>query len=141
MRRLLTLALVGLVLLGTGVATAQIAGDPEKAVELFFSGLAAGEIPAALDRLCVGSPLEAEQQQLKVLKTQIEGALPLYGALIGTEIVYREEFGSSLVRLVYLQKFERHPLVWEFYFYRARGPWMLMNIRFNDQLDLLKRVG
>ena len=122
-----------------GSASAQPTSEPERAVELFFSGLKTGQVDTALARIARGSVLADKQQQLKVLENQIGTALSLYGTPIAEEKVFREPMGESILRLVYLQKFEHLPLVWEFHFYRARSRWMLINIQFNDQLDLLEK--
>jgi len=104
--------------------------------------LAAGESGAAVDQLCSGSPLLSEKPQaLAALKSQITAYLPLYGAVLGHELVMREEFGASLVRLVYLLKLEEHPLVWEFFFYRPADSWKLSHVVFVDQFQLLMKRG
>lgn len=134
-----TICLCVLIAMG-GMASAQATGEPEDAVELFFSGLRAGEIGAALKRIASGSSIAEQEQQLRVLESQIATGQSLYGNPVGQELVFREPLGESVLRLVYLQKFERLPLVWEFYFYRTRSRWILINIQFQDQLDLLKTV-
>lgn len=128
-----------LVALG-GMASAQTAGEPEQAVELFFSALKTGETGAALGRIARGSILAEQGQQLQILANQIDTALSLYGTPIGEELVFREPLGESVLRFVYLQRFDGLPLVWEFYFYRPRSRWLLINIQFEDQVSLLEKV-
>lgn len=73
------------------------------------------------------------------LKSQIDMQLPLierrFGEPISYEFVWQDEVGSSLKRIVYIQKLERHALVWTFIFYRPRDTWMLNTFYFNDMLQ------
>ena len=52
------------------------------------------------------------------------------GASIGYELVTEKLLSESLVRLVYLLKFENQPAVFEFFYYRAHDSWeiVLLNI-------------
>jgi hypothetical protein len=74
-----------------------------------------------------------------MLKQQTQTVLPIYGEVIGYEFLREETFGDSVVRLVYLLKSEKHPTVWEFYFYKPKTEWFLSNILFNDQFQLLDK--
>ena len=57
--------------------------------------------------------------------------------MLGYERLSSQRFGDSILRLIYDLKHELRPIVWEFYFYRAKADWDLVIIRFNDQLSLL----
>ena len=74
---------------------------------------------------------------MTTLKQQTESGLPLYGKVLGYEVVYNEQLSNSLARLVYILKLERHPTIWEFYFYKPGDQWILINVKFNDKLDML----
>ena len=91
------------------------------------------------NQLFNGSPLTTENPQALVnLKNQTEKLLPLYGGMLGYELIHEENFGTSVVRLVYVLRQEKNATVWEFYFYKPRSFWFLSNIRFNDQFNSLE---
>lgn len=137
--RTLVVGFLSLILVAPGLA--QESASPSEQAERFLTEVGGGGVEGALDTICAGSLLAANVQQLVLLKGQIEMALPLYGGVLGFEKVEEEVFGDSLVRLTYLQKFERHPLVWEFFFYRPKDGWVLSNIQFADQFALLSGSG
>ena len=111
---------------------------PRQKAETFLSAIKTGDITSAYDQLFIGSTIPADKPQaLTLLKQQTKTALPIYGKIIGYEFVLTEKFGNSLVRLVYLLKSEKHPTVWEFYFYKPKSEWFVSNILFNDQFQLL----
>lgn len=62
------------------------------------------------------------------------------GKVTGSEFVLAERLGTSLQRVVYLQKREKLPVVWYFYFYRTdEAGWRLIALIFSDQSYLLFR--
>jgi len=112
---------------------------PAKAmVETFFANLQKSDVSSAYDNIFRGSGIPKEKPQaVTVLKQQTQAGLPLYGKILGYELVREEVFGTSLVRFVYLLKSEKHATTWEFYFYRPKTEWFLANVVFNDQFNLL----
>ncbi len=113
---------------------------PRKAAESFFKVMQKGDIGGAFDRLFAGSYiLENKPQVLEEMKKTTKTNLSFYGKMIGSELLMEENYGSSVVRLVYLLKMEKHPLTVEFYFYRPGNTWFISNIMFNDDFSLLKR--
>ncbi len=111
---------------------------PRALAEAFLTAMQRGEISKAVDRLFEGSSIPTDKPQaIGLLKKQAEIALPLYGKILGHELIREERFGTSLVRLVYILKTEKHLTVWEFYFYKPRSEWFVSNVNFNDQFTLL----
>lgn len=54
---------------------------------------------------------------------------PMSGPSTGeVEFVERETIGKSLVRFVYLEKFERMVMIWRVTFYRARDTWRPLDV-------------
>jgi hypothetical protein len=112
---------------------------PRTRAESFLTRVGKNEIGAAYDDLFAGSPVVAEKAQaVDAVKRQTEAGLPLYGKAMGFELQNEKAFGESLVRLTYIQKFEKHPIVWRFWFYRPAGKWYLDNVTFNDQFGFLQ---
>ena len=60
-----------------------------------------------------------------------------YGKPVGYEFVSQKRLGESLVRIVYLEKAEKHAYPWLFHFYRTRNGWVLDSFLWNDQASQL----
>lgn len=128
--------LVVLVLLVASAAA--FAQTPSERVEEFLRQAATSEMDKAMDRLLADSGLaETKPQVIVTLKGQVKLIMELYGAPLGTEKVWEEDLSPSLKRLVYLQKFEKAPIAWEFYFYKPKDSWRLNAINFKDQVGAL----
>ncbi len=134
----LTIALLFLPLASLSAAAAE---TPKQKVEKFLAGLQQGKVSESYDELFVGSNIsKAKPQAVTTLKHQTKSGLPLYGKVLGYEVVHNEQLSNSLARLVYILKLERHPTIWEFYFYKPGDQWVLINVKFNDKLDLLGAI-
>ncbi len=60
-----------------------------------------------------------------------------YGKSLGYEFVSQKKVGDSLVRVVYVEKTEKHAYPWLFHFYRTRNGWVLDSFLWNDQASQL----
>jgi hypothetical protein len=108
--------------------------DPKEQVEEFLGRIKAGKVEAAYESIFAASGLaKAKPQALEVLRRQTEAVLPLFGNVLGWELIVEEHFGNSLVRMVYLLKAEKHALTWEFYFYKPADKWFASQVTFDDQ--------
>jgi hypothetical protein len=114
------------------------AKEPKEITEKFFKMVQSGKIPEAYDQLFAGSQIpDQKPQAVDLLKRQTASGLPMYGNILGVELIREEKIGQSLVRLVYILKSEMAPTVWEFYFYKPKSDWFLGNILFNDEFKSL----
>ena len=130
---LLTVAIA----LSTLAITAE-AKEPTAIASEFFGLVKANKVPAAYDALFIGSSLpKVKPQAIALMKRQTSTALSLYGPIVGVELVKSEKYGNSLVKLVYLLKFNNLPTVWRLYFYKPKDHWFLTNVVFNDRYNLL----
>lgn len=109
--------------------------------DAFFKTLLSGKTSNAYDGIFSGSEIPRERpQEVELLKRQTD-MLSVYGKALEAELIREEPVGNSLVRLVYLLKSEKAPTVWEFYFYRPKSDWFLINILFTDKaLPLLSPI-
>ena len=115
------------------------ADTPRGKADTFLERVGKGEISAAYDDLFAGSPIVTDKlQAVEAIKRQTESALPLYGKSLGFELQNEKAFGQSLVRLTYIQRLQKHPLVWRFWFYRPADRWYLDNVLFNDQFGFIQ---
>jgi hypothetical protein len=122
----------------SATVSAQGQTSPKAMVETFLGTVQKGNANAAYDQLFVGSSIPTDKPQaLAALKQQTQAGLPLYGKILGHEIVLEEQLSESVVRYLYFLKTEKLPITWEFYFYKPKSQWVLVNIIFNDQFNLL----
>ena len=116
------------------------AAEPTKQAEKFFLTLIKGDINGAYDEIFVGTGImEGKPQAVQMLKTQTQSAFQIYGKPFDFETIHNEQLSPSLIRLVYLLKFEQLPVTWEMYFYKPRDDWKLSNITFVDQFQNISR--
>ena len=114
--------------------------NPDHIAEKFFASFIAGDSDKALGELLSVNPVLAERvQQLQLLKSQVRGAIEIYGPGAEVELIHKEELSGSLQRHVYLTRHRLHPLVWEMYFYKADGGWVLSQVLFADQFQFIGR--
>jgi hypothetical protein len=129
------------VMLGLCLGVAQLNKKPAYQVhaEEFFIKLMDARVNAAFDELLAGSPIKDKGNTVKNLVDKTSDALIAFGKPIAVEFIKQQTYGDSIVRLVYILKYERAPLAWEFYFYQPtpKANWSLINLRFNDDPDLL----
>ena len=82
-----------------------LAKEPREFVEEFFGSIKAGKVAEGYDVLFTGSVIPVTKPQaVEVLKTQAAGALPMFGKIVGFEKLREEQFGTPIVRLVYVLK-------------------------------------
>ncbi len=64
------------------------------------------------------------------LESNLQAMILELGQPLGHDLVSEKPLGESLIRLVYLLKFESRPAVFEFFYYRSHDSWgiVLLNI-------------
>ena len=79
--------------------------------------------------------------EFSVIKDQFDIQGPVlenrYGKVIGMEFIETKKIGSSLVNVVYLQKFEKYIVEWKFYFYKANDTWSLNTFRTSSNVETM----
>ncbi|MHC4130541.1 MAG: hypothetical protein ACYSSP_01145 [Planctomycetota bacterium] len=134
--RKVTIAII--VVIGVLACSAFIGkGEYEKAIEQFLSDIINGEVDKAYNELLSGTMLANRSEAVDQQKQQTSRLFDSYGKLLGFEPVKKQTFGKSLVRLVYVMKCEKMPLVWEFYYYKADKDWQLISLKSRDTFDML----
>jgi hypothetical protein len=114
-------------------------GDPETQVENFFKDLSSGNVNEAIDSLYSSNPLMNQKiQELTLMKQQVAMISTLFGKHIGVEEYSNELLTPSITKIVKVEKFENHPVVWEFFFYKPHDKWIISKGTFNDQFGSLK---
>ena len=99
----------------------------------------------AVQALVAGGPLKDRSEELAKLIDQAARLEQRYGAYTGNEPVDSKAIGSDLLRLRFLYKAEKFPIVWQFTFYRTQDTagikrdWSLIALKFDTQLDAVLR--
>ena len=101
----------------------------------------------AFEEFLIGSPLlkkTADRESLLKKTSELTG---LFGEYRAFERISAKRIGNDLVLMKYLYKCEDFPVVWYFTFYRtqapstsetppAKGPWRVIAVRFDTELEL-----
>ena len=138
MRRLAILLTFVLMVVMAGTAFAEETPSYRARSEAFLARVIDGKIDEAYDDLFQGSMIpKAKPQEVEVVKKNTTMATTLYGKLIGYEFIKEQTHGSSIVKVVYTLKAEQYPIVWEFYYYRTGSEWILIDVFFSDQINMM----
>ena len=112
--------------------------DYQKRAETFLEGIVKKEVDKAHDELFSNSLIKSLLYTVKLQKENTWTLFNMYGESTGYELVKQQKCGDSVVRLVYIMKFEQVPVIWEFYFYKPASDWTLVKINFETKYDLLR---
>lgn len=82
-------------------------------------------------------PVAEFDVQMGQMDLQLPAIAQRFGKSLGYDFVEEEQLGESLVQYVYLQKFEKHVMVWRFIFYKPNKEWLLNTWYFNDKVQPL----
>jgi hypothetical protein len=113
-----------------GAETSDVS-SPKGQASAFLARLSPGTWKGAAAELFAGSPLSrANPAKAAQLESRLQAMIHELGPSIGYELVTEKLLSESLVRLVYLLKFENQPTVFEFFYYRAHDSWeiVLLNV-------------
>ena len=132
-------ALALALILCSGLASAAQLKSPAEALALaeqITKKASEGDIPGAF---ALAAPYSAvSQAEIDAMQEKVSLQLPViakrFGKNVGYEFLRKEEAGSSLLLVKYLQRLERHVLVWSFYFYRTETGWELNSFKFVDDV-------
>lgn len=114
--------------------TMSRAATPSERVERFLQQITTPQSDQAVDQLLEGSEFAKQKpDEVAQIKSQTLVSMRLAGKLIAVEKVLESDLTPSVKRLVYVQKFETHPGVWDFYFYKPHDEWQVTAINFTDQ--------
>jgi hypothetical protein len=141
LRSISRLALTVFLALSTSTFAATLTNPAaaRKLTDEVMAKVAAGDTEGALRLtkpylIIPDSEFETMVGQMK-FQTPVMGAR--FGATIGTEFVREDAVGDSLFRVIHVQKFEKHPMRWAFYFYKGSGGWVLNTFRTDDVIQQL----
>lgn len=95
----------------------------------FFEILLSDEWQEAPAKLLAGSGIiQSDPEAANKILEQVTQRHEILGAPLGYELITNDEIGTSVVRLLFVLKFESKPVAWEFYYYKASDTWELANL-------------
>lgn len=114
-------------------------GDVKAKVEEFMELVGVDEVDEAFQIL---KPYwlfpENEWTQLQIETSQKMTMIePRYGQTLGYDFVREEIVKDTVLRLIYIQKRERHLIRWRFIFYKPNNMWILNACEWDDELEAL----
>jgi hypothetical protein len=96
----------------------------------------AGDLKGGFD--LVKSYAVVPDAEVDAMRAQAEAQRPVlvarFGQSIGYEFVRKDSAGGSLVKVVYLQRFEKHAMVWRFVLYRGAEGWKVNSFKYADDI-------
>lgn len=136
--RIIGFTIFVVICLVSSVGYAEEKAPYQMRAELFLTTVIEGQVDKAYEDIIKGSLLEQKTQETALLKQRTSGISTVIGKFLCFEFIKQENYGNSIVRLVYLLKAEFHPLAWEIYFYKPKAEWILIEIKFSTEVDSLK---
>ncbi len=116
-------------------AESEIRGLTDKAMNALLKGGPSATF-AIIKPYTIVPPSEFESTVM-ASKAQRDQFSPRYGKTVGVEFISQKKVGESLVRVIYIEKTEKHALPWMFFFYKSPGGWVINAFLWNDQLPML----
>lgn len=126
-------------LLRAGPASAEVFAD-EAALRAFgdkvMTLVAKGEHAKALDLMKPYTLQPPDEFKSTAEASQASRAqhATRYGKPVGFAFVSQRKVGDAVLRLLYMEKTEKHALPWAFIFYKTPKGWMLSSFGWNDRL-------
>ena len=113
------------------------AADAQKLCEGFLTEIDRGDFDKAYELMMRHSWLpEKEVMAVKAAtQKQLPALAPRFGRIVGHEFIRKETAGASLIRLVYITKFENHVLRWRFLFYNSGKGWLVNTFSYDDKIQ------
>jgi len=115
---------------------------PESAKKLTDQVLSKASIGKLEDGLALLKPyVTIPETEFGVLveqvKLRVAATIGGFGKILGFELISQKEVGKSLLRIVQIQKYEKHVLRWEFIFYNPGNGWVLNAFVTDDKVQTL----
>jgi len=114
----------------------EVASDAKWLCELFMLKLVNDGVKQAFSELKPYFPIPGTELSMLEMQTyqQIELVKGRYGKVIGYSFVEEQIVSDTVLRFVYLQKFENHAIRWMFYFYKPEETWIFNEFYFDDKI-------
>ena len=96
-----------------------------------------GDVRAAISALKPYWVLPDAEVEVAISRTQDQrtATTSRFGRALGVEFVDQKVVADSVVRLRYIEKFEKHLFRWQLYFYRPAKMWLFNSFFFDDKIQ------
>jgi hypothetical protein len=124
-----------------GLATKRLAN--KKAVKQFVSQVmdvaGSGQTVKALQMLKphLRIPDSEFNMSLKMQESQQSIIKERFGNVLGSELITIEAVGDSLMHAIFIQKYERHLMTWNLFFYKPKNSWIINNYNTSDKVQTI----
>ena len=109
----------------------------QKLCESVMNDVANNKMKEGLERLRPYSIIP--ESEFNIQFSQLDMQMPMitqrFGKAIGYDFIEIKEAGNALMQYVYIQKFEKHAMVWRFIFYKPQDTWLLNTWYFDDKVQ------
>ena len=140
MRNLMSLLVAAVLTLNNANAdTLAAESDVRKFADGVMAKVGSGDLAGAFAAMKPYTVVPASEFDVMALtsKSQRDLVGTRYGNAAGYEFVSETKAGTSLLKLTYIEKTERHALPWMFFFYRSPNGWVLNTFTWHDQMQNL----
>ena len=139
MKKLISLLAISLFSMHSYAASFRTIEEAEEKLAQAMGHMDKLEIEQGFSALKPYWPLPGQEIDSVIYKTNQQ--LPLikerFGQPLGSEKACVQSIGDSWVRVTYLQKFEKHTMLWKAEFYKPKEAWVLNGFAFHDQWQTL----
>ena len=104
----------------------------------FMKHISMSEVEKAFDAIEPYFPIpetELYTMEMQSIK-QLSMAEKRFGQPIGYEFVKETSVGDTLIKIIYMEKFENTPVGWMFIFYKPKDKWVLNFFTRNDHTEV-----
>ena len=116
---------------GTSQDTTSYLAIPDK----FFSIMESKGNDAAIDYIFkTNKYLRTQLAGNLKIKNELNKIVKLLGKFYGSELIEETKAGNNYVRLYYLAKYDRQPLLFIFTMYRPDKKWRIQQLRFSEKV-------
>ena len=134
--RIIAVIMFFLMTTAASAATLESKDAAKKLTDQIMVKVAAGDIEGGF--LLMKPYLIVPESEFNVMVEQTKLQLPAiqgrYGKILGAEFISEKTVGKSLLKIIQIQKFEKHIIRWRFIFYSPDGKWVLNTFNFDDKI-------
>ena len=109
---------------------------PEQIIEKFWKNYESGDAIKTIDELYANSPwADRIKDELESIKIQFKDLPNLLGEFYGYELLITKQLGESYSIYMFLVKYERQPMRFQFEFYKPKDKWIMQGFSYDYDLD------
>jgi len=137
--RIFAVVMFFLMTTAASAATLESKDAAKKLTDQVMTKVASGDIESGF--LLMKPYLIIPESEFNVMVEQTKLQLPTiqgrFGKILGSEFISEKLVGKSLLKIVQIQKFEKHIMRWNFIFYSPKGKWVLNTFNFDDKINAM----